>query len=65
MLDHALATFERAIFLIGERNVRSRRAIEKIGGVLTSRLVEAIVDERPTRHVVYAIDRTAFPAPTR
>lgn len=60
MVAHVLATFDRAIFLIGEANVRSRRAIEKIGGVLTPRIVDAPVEGRPTPHVVYAIDQAAF-----
>ena len=34
MLTHALASFPRVIFRVGEDNVRSRRAMEKIGGVL-------------------------------
>lgn len=59
MLDHALHAphaVERVIFAVGEHNLRSRRAMEKIGGRLTDRVIEA-----PTaRHVVFAIDREAF-----
>lgn len=60
MIAHALAAFDRVIFLIGEQNIRSRRALEKIGGTLTPRLVDAPIEGRPVRHVVYAIDRLAF-----
>ena len=60
MVGHALATFERVIFLIGEDNARSRRALEKIGGTLTPRIVETLIEGRPVRHLVYAIDRAAF-----
>lgn len=58
MIAHALATMERAIFVVGENNLRSRRAMQKIGAQLTDRIVEA-----PSgRHVVYAIDREGFAA---
>jgi RimJ/RimL family protein N-acetyltransferase len=33
MLDHAFRFVHRVIFMIGETNVRSQRAVEKIGGV--------------------------------
>jgi RimJ/RimL family protein N-acetyltransferase len=62
MIGHALRFFDRAIFLIGENNIRSRRAIEKIGGVLTERVDEAVAAGRPVRHVIYAIDHAAFAA---
>jgi N-acetyltransferase len=56
LLEHAFQFVDRVIFVIGERNVRSRRALEKIGGVL--------VDTRPEPNgqgkVVYAITRDVF-----
>lgn len=55
MLAHALPHFARVIFIIGENNHRSRRAVEKIGAVLTPR-----TDLLPAPHVTYAIDREAF-----
>jgi N-acetyltransferase len=60
MLTHAFQYVERVIFLVGEDNVRSRRAMAKIGGQLTDRLHEAEMAGRPMRHVVYAIDRSGF-----
>jgi RimJ/RimL family protein N-acetyltransferase len=60
MVGHALRHVERVIFLIGEANIRSRKAMEKIGGVLTDRVDDAIVHGRPVRHVIYAIDRAGF-----
>ena len=33
MLEHAFQFVERVVFLIGPQNVRSQRAIEKLGGV--------------------------------
>jgi RimJ/RimL family protein N-acetyltransferase len=34
MLDHAFRFVDRVVFLVGPENVRSRKAMEKIGGVL-------------------------------
>jgi RimJ/RimL family protein N-acetyltransferase len=60
MIAHALQHFDRVIFLVGETNGRSRRAMEKIGGVLTPRLDHAEMAGVPVTHVVYAIDRDGF-----
>jgi RimJ/RimL family protein N-acetyltransferase len=57
MLDHAFGSVDRAIFLIGDTNIRSRRAIEKIGGRLTDRAHRAEMAGVPVVHVIYAIDR--------
>ncbi len=62
MIGHALAAFERVIFLIGETNVRSRRALEKIGGTLIARRLDLPMSGQIIPHVVYAIDRAAFAA---
>jgi N-acetyltransferase len=52
--------FEAAIFLVGETNIRSRRAMEKIGGVLTDRLHHAEMAGREVVHVIYRISRDDF-----
>lgn len=57
MLDHAFRTVERVIFLVGDTNLRSRRAVEKIGAYLTPREHHAEMAGQPVVHVVYAIDR--------
>lgn len=61
MLAHAFRFVPRVIFVVGERNLRSRRAMEKIGGRLTDRIIEAPGSPQG-RHVVYAIDREGFAA---
>lgn len=61
MLAHALKFVERVDFRVGEHNLRSRRAMEKIGGRLSERdggIVETI--SGPSRHVVYEITRKSF-----
>jgi N-acetyltransferase len=41
MLDHALRWVDRVLFLVGPENLRSRRAVEKIGGVLAGERMNA------------------------
>jgi N-acetyltransferase len=58
MIGHALTGFDRCVFYVGETNGRSRRAMEKIGGMLlTERSYDfPMAGGISARHVVYAID---------
>lgn len=60
MLTHAFAHFPTVIFRIGEQNLRSRRAVEKIGGQLLDRRQVHQLPDRELVHVVYAINREDF-----
>lgn len=60
MIAHALQHYERTLFLIGENNRRSRRAVEKIGALLTPRIGHGFLAGQPAIHVIYAIDGPAF-----
>lgn len=62
MLVHALHSVERVEFRVGENNVISRRAMEKIGGRLTEREDISVRAGVPQRHVIYEIDRAGFAA---
>ena len=53
MLDHAYKFVNRVLFIIGPENIRSRRAVEKIGG----RLLGSRPDAQGRERVVYALDR--------
>jgi len=46
MLEHAFKSVEHVIFIIGPDNRRSRRSIEKIGGVLAGTTKDARGRER-------------------
>lgn len=59
MLDHAFQFVENVIFLIGPQNVRSRRAVEKIGGELIGTRVNDVGRES----VVYRITRAKYGSP--
>ena len=61
MLRHALAHVGVVEFLIGEHNMRSRKAMEKIGGILTERThVAELPGGRTALHLIYEIDRENF-----
>ncbi len=60
MLAHAFTQFDTAIFLVGETNLRSCRAMEKIGGVLTDRRFDWDMAGVMVSHLIYAITREDF-----
>lgn len=61
MLSHALRFVERVDFRVGENNLRSRGAMEKIGGRLSDRDGGIVLTvSGPARHVVYEITRASF-----
>ncbi len=58
MLTYAFRFFDSVRFNIGATNVRSRRAVEKIGAVLDGEYVpEAINGVPPVLHVIYRLNR--------
>jgi RimJ/RimL family protein N-acetyltransferase len=58
MLEHAFRFVENVVFLIGSNNIRSQKAIEKIGGVRVEKRLRVIHGE-VVEHVVYLIKRPA------
>lgn len=56
MLRHAFRFVDNVVFLIGPQNLRSRRAVEKIGGVL----IGSRKNEAGRESVVYRIDAPTF-----
>ena len=63
MLDHAFKFVDSVVFLIGPTNVRSQKAIEKIGGFLIERREKTIRGET-VEQVVYQIKKPII-TPTR
>src|SRR5215468_777269 len=55
MLDHAFKFVDSAIFVVGTTNLRSRKAVEKIGGVLTDKRRTTIRHGQLSESVVYEI----------
>lgn len=60
MLAHAFIHVRRVVFHVGETNLRSRRALEKIGAHLTDRTDVTFIGGRDVRHVIYEITRESF-----
>jgi RimJ/RimL family protein N-acetyltransferase len=60
MIRHALRSFGTTAFMVGENNFRSRRAMEKIGGVLSDRTQITKLSDGPVVHVIYEIGRDAM-----
>ncbi len=62
MLEHAFRFADSVIFVIGERNLRSRRAVEKLGGVLDP---DSALQGRGEARVVYRLTPAAYAKRTR
>jgi hypothetical protein len=61
MLDHAFKFVESVVFLIGPTNIRSQKAVEKIGGVLRERR-EKTIQGMAVEQVVYQIKKPSISA---
>jgi RimJ/RimL family protein N-acetyltransferase len=62
MLDHAFQFVDRVIFHVGVGNLRSRKAMEKLGGVNIGEAAVSYQGEPSHRNVVYKIDRDDWAA---
>ena len=63
MLDHAFKFVESVVFLVGTTNVRSQKALEKIGGVKTDPR-EKTIRGKTVEQVVYQIKKPTITAST-
>ena len=57
MLGHIHRFVATVVFTVGEDNIRSRRAMEKIGGMLRPEIEERLMAGAMKRHVIYEIRR--------
>ena len=60
MLAHAFEAVTRVDFRVGASNLRSRRAMEKIGGRLSDRVEQVEMAGAIVAHVIYEITRESF-----
>lgn len=60
MLAHAFGYVDCVEFRVGECNLRSQRAMAKIGGRLTDRFDMVDTPSGPMRHVIFEITRESF-----
>lgn len=57
MIEHAFGSYGHIIFLIGEDNLRSRRAVAKLGATESGRILDAEAAGRKVRHLVYLLSK--------
>jgi len=57
MIDHALRFVDRVVFLVGENNLRSQKALEKIGATFERRTDTVLEDGSIRKNVLYVITR--------
>jgi RimJ/RimL family protein N-acetyltransferase len=64
MLEHAFKFVESVLFLVGATNVRSQKAVEKIGGVMIERRERTYPQGNTVENVVYQIKKPTVTSPT-
>jgi RimJ/RimL family protein N-acetyltransferase len=57
MLNHAFKFVKNVVFLIGEKNIRSQKAIEKIGAIRNGMVTRAYGKRPPALNVKYVIKK--------
>jgi len=57
MLTHAFQYVDAVIFLVGATNLRSGKALEKIGSTLTNRRESTTLHGKVIEHVIYQISK--------
>jgi len=57
MLDHAFRFVDRVLFVVGENNIRSQKALEKIGAKFLKKAQLPAPDGTPTANVIFVITR--------
>jgi RimJ/RimL family protein N-acetyltransferase len=62
MLEHAFRFVERVVFTVAEKNLRSQKAVEKIGGVRVGTETRTGPEGAPQENVVFAITRETWKA---
>jgi RimJ/RimL family protein N-acetyltransferase len=61
MLDHAFKFVDRVVFVVGENNLRSQKALEKIGAKFLRTMERQNRNGAPERNVIFGIDRLPHP----
>ena len=57
MLAHAFKVVENVVFYVGDTNIRSQKAMEKIGAIKIGMVTRAYGNHPPTRNVKYLINK--------
>ena len=59
LLNHAFEFVESVVFFVGEENVRSQKALEKVGAIKAGTVTRTYGNRPPTPNVKYVISRGA------
>jgi N-acetyltransferase len=59
MLDHAFRWVDRVVFIVGERNIRSQRAVERLGARRRGLIHKLDSKGRPLTSIAFVIERPA------
>jgi RimJ/RimL family protein N-acetyltransferase len=57
MLAHAFKFVENVVFFVGESNIRSRKATEKIGGIKSGTAIKVYGNRPPSPNIKYVIKK--------
>jgi N-acetyltransferase len=60
MLDHAFRFVERVVFVVGEKNLRSQKALEKIGARFAKKRRLSVRDGTLALNLVFVIARDSY-----
>jgi N-acetyltransferase len=60
MLEHAFRFVDRVLFVVGENNLRSQKALEKIGATFLGKIEKLDRHQIPQTNFVFKIDRESF-----
>jgi N-acetyltransferase len=60
MLEHAFRFVDRVVFVVGENNFRSQKALEKIGATFLRRIEKLDRHQNPQPNLVFRLDRESF-----
>ena len=58
LLNHAFRFVESVVFFVGENNVRSQKAMEKVGAVKVGMVTRSYGNHQPARNVKYVIRKS-------
>ena len=58
LLNHAFKFVESVVFFVGEENVRSQRAMEKVGAIKVGKATRAYGNRPPATNLKYVIRKT-------
>jgi len=58
LLNHAFKFVESVVFFVGEDNVRSQKAMEKVGAIKVGTATRAYGNHPPTRNLMYVIKKS-------